>query len=60
MNTDTTARPDVLMTPSPDALPRLNVVLPNYFAGYAFGGIVSAMELAREVGRHYDAVRFVS
>lgn len=60
MTPDSTRRPSVLLTPAPDSPHRLNVVLPNYFAHFAFGGITSAMELAREVGRHYDAVRFVS
>lgn len=45
----------------PDAAPRerLNVVLPNYFKNYAFGGITSAMQLARELSRHYDDLRFL-
>ncbi len=39
---------------------RLNIVLPNFFKNYAFGGIFSAMKLARELTRHYDDVRFLS
>jgi hypothetical protein len=43
-----------------DARVRLNVVLPNFYKDFAFGGITSAMELCREISRHYEDVRFVS
>lgn len=39
---------------------RLNVVLPHLDREQAFGGIATAMELARELARHYGDVRLVS
>ncbi len=54
------AVPKVELLPHAASSERLNVVLPNYFKNYAFGGIASAMELAREISRHYEAVRFLS
>jgi hypothetical protein len=50
----------VELTREPDARPRLNVCLPNYYRNFAFGGIASALELARELSVHYPCVRFVS
>lgn len=52
--------PSVLLVERPDAVPRLNVVLPHYSASMAYGGIVSALELARAASAHYSQVRFVS
>lgn len=53
-------RPGVELAQDPRAEERLNVALPNFFKNYAFGGITSAMELARELSRHYACVRFLS
>lgn len=42
------------------ARPRLNVALPHVLREFAFGGVVSALELARHIGRHYEDIRFLS
>lgn len=52
--------PEVDLSVEPDAPQRLNIVLPNYMKNYAFGGITSALELARELTGHYGHIRFVS
>lgn len=52
--------PAIYLTPIPQVAERLNVVLPHFFRDEAYGGIVSAMELASELARHYPQVRFCS
>lgn len=42
-----------------DAEPRLNVVLPHINETLAFGGVVSALELARAASEHYPHIRFL-
>lgn len=39
---------------------RLNVILPHYSRSLAFGGVVSALEVARHLSARYQSVRFVS
>lgn len=51
--------PEVALAPGAQR-PRLNVVLPHLLREFAFGGVVSALELARHVGRHYEDIRFLS
>ncbi len=43
-----------------DASARLNVVLPHYSRSLAFGGVVSALEVARHLAPRYKNVRFIS
>lgn len=52
--------PSVELDLEQQAPKRLNIALPNFFKNYAFGGIISALELARELSRGYEAVRFIS
>ncbi|MDR2124622.1 MAG: hypothetical protein LBP38_06560 [Desulfovibrio sp.] len=49
-----------LRTDEPDAASRLNVVLPSLASDTAFGGVTSALELARTLAAHYDVCRFIS
>lgn len=42
------------------AVKRLNVILPHFHKAYAFGGVLSAMQVAAAMTRGYEAVRFVS
>ena len=49
----------VAFSPSPGQR-RLNVILPCLAEDAAFGGMASALELARHLARRYDACRFVS
>ncbi|MDR2744073.1 MAG: hypothetical protein LBB66_02580 [Desulfovibrio sp.] len=49
----------IVFSPSPGQS-RLNVILPGLAEDAAFGGMTSALELARHLARHYDACRFVS
>jgi hypothetical protein len=39
---------------------RLNVIIPQFDKEASYGGIRSAMELAFEISRHYDNIRFIS
>lgn len=39
---------------------RLNVLTPHLSRAHAFGGLTSALELAREIATGYDRVRFLS
>ncbi|MDR1777427.1 MAG: hypothetical protein LBR31_06320 [Desulfovibrio sp.] len=43
-----------------DAASRLNVILPGLGRDAAFGGMTSALELARHLAPNYDRLRFVS
>lgn len=43
-----------------EAVKRLNVVLPHFHKEYAFGGVLSAMQVARAMTDEYESVRFIS
>ncbi|WP_320006207.1 hypothetical protein [Maridesulfovibrio sp.] len=40
--------------------PRLNIILPHFFSNWAFGGVVSALQVAKALTAHYDSIRFLS
>lgn len=42
-----------------DPAPRLNLVLPHGFSNHAFGGVLSALAIGRELSRRYPAFRLV-
>ncbi|MDR1946342.1 MAG: hypothetical protein LBQ51_04155 [Desulfovibrio sp.] len=49
-----------LLKDAPDGASRLNVVLPALGRDMAFGGVASALELARNLSAHYAVCRFIS
>jgi hypothetical protein len=57
---DFSAPPRIILETRPDAPDRLNVVLPHVDAHGAFGGISTAVELARLLAEGYASVRLVS
>lgn len=57
---DYTAAPAVALDARPDPPARLNAVLPHLDAPQAFGGIMTALELTRELARHYPSLRLIS
>jgi hypothetical protein len=57
---DHTAVPGVALDPGSVPATRLNAVLPHLDAPQAFGGIHTALELTRELARHYPSLRLVS
>ena len=40
--------------------PRLNVVMPHFLTRWAFGGVVSALQVAEPLTAHYPEIRFLS
>jgi len=57
---DFTAPPRILLEARPSQGERLNVVLPHLDAALAFGGIATAMELARVLAGSYREARLIS
>jgi len=57
---DFSAPPRIFLEKLPDAQPRLNVVLPHVDAHGAFGGISTAVELAKLLAEGYASVRMIS
>jgi len=55
-----TRSPSVELDETGPKQPRLNVVVPQLDREASYGGIRSAMELASELSRHYDRIRFIS
>lgn len=43
-----------------ERLPRLNIILPHFFTRWAFGGVISALQVAKSLTAHYDSIRFLS
>ncbi|WP_319764394.1 hypothetical protein [Maridesulfovibrio sp.] len=39
---------------------RLNIILPHFFSRWAFGGVVSALQVSKPLTAHYESIRFLS
>ncbi|WP_169433092.1 hypothetical protein [Maridesulfovibrio zosterae] len=39
---------------------RLNIILPHFLSKWAFGGVISALQVSKSLTVHYDSIRFLS